>query len=160
MKAGDVLLFIGGNDLIDEGIRLEEGSKFTHAALAISETEFVEAWWTGVRRRSILEYNNVCVFTPIPPLSVIQQVEIIGYALGKIGEEYNFLQLLGFLIEKIMHIKYNPFRSKHKTICSQLVVQAYFDALGIELLPDMETYSAAPSDLANSELLRQEDLNV
>jgi len=83
MKAGDILLFIGGNDVIDAGIRLECHSKFTHAAIAISETEFVEAWWDGTRKSNIKGHSNIVVFTPITPLSEFQQAEIIGYALGK-----------------------------------------------------------------------------
>ena len=93
---------------------------------------------------------------PITPLSEFQQIEIVGYALGKIGQRYNYLQLFGFIIEKIAYLKYNPFGCKHKTICSQLVFQAYkqFD---IDLLPDIEDYCVAPRDLATSELLRQEE---
>ena len=160
MKVGDVLIFIGPNylidDLIDDAVRFVTRSKFTHAALAINENEFVEAWWNGVRKTNIEGYKNIKVFTPITPLSEFQQAKIVGYALGKIGEQFNFLQLLGFIIEKIAYLKYNPFGSKNKTICSQLVFQAYRQLFDIDLLPDIEDYSVTPSDLATSKLLRQE----
>ena len=66
MKKGDVLLFIGGNCLIDIVIRFWTHSEYTHAALAINESEFVEAWWDGVRRNNIEGYTSIIVFEPIP----------------------------------------------------------------------------------------------
>ncbi|HBP65814.1 MAG TPA: hypothetical protein DD730_16535 [Desulfosporosinus sp.] len=95
MKEGDVLLFIGGNNLVDNVERLETHSKFTHAALAVNESEFIEAWWNGVRRNNLDSYKNrnknIIVFTPITPLSESQQAQIIEYALGKIGEPSTIL---------------------------------------------------------------------
>lgn len=156
MKTGDVLLFIGGNDLIDECIRNEEHSQFTHAALAISSTEYVEAWATGVRRNNIEGKTNIVVFSPITPLTEDQAYELVGFCRGKIGEQYNFLQLAGFLYEKLLGTTHNPFGSPHETICSQVVIQAYRELFNIDLCPGIEDYSVRPSDLALSKLLRQE----
>lgn len=163
MIIGDVLLFSGGERLVDELVGFETHSKYTHAALAINESEFIEAWWEGVRNSNIEDYKkinegykDITVFTPIIPLSQSQQAKIVGYALGKIGQPFNYLQLLGFIIEKVACLKYNPFGSKHKTVCSQLVVQAYKQQFDIDLLPNIEDYSVAPSDLATSKLLQQE----
>ena len=167
MQVGDVLLFVGGNCLIDKVIRFCTHSEFTHAALAINETEYIEAWWDGVRKNNITRYENIIdrikdivVFTPITPLNQSQQTELIRYALGKIGEPYNYLQLAGFIIKKTSFLKYNPFGSKYKTICSQLVFQAYKHSFNIDLLPNIEDYSVAPRDLAASKLLRQKNIAV
>lgn len=153
---------MGGKRLVDEVISLQTHSEFTHAALAINEFEFVEAWWHGVRKnnlegyRSIIDgYRRITVFTPITPLSEVQQAEIVGYGLGKIGEPFDFYLLVGFIIERIAHLKYNPFGSKHKTICSQLVFQAYKQLFNIDLLPRIDDYSVTPSDLETSKLLQQ-----
>jgi uncharacterized protein YycO len=156
MKTGDVLLFIGGEDLIDDCIKAEGHSVYTHAALAVNSTSFVEAWWDGARLSTLEGRNNIVVFSPIIPLTEDQQYELIGYCRGKIGEQYNFLQLAGFLYEKLFGTTHNPFGSPHETICSQLVIQGYRDLLGIDLLPGIEDYSVTPSDLALSKLLRQE----
>lgn len=161
MKVGDVLLFVGGKRIIDDLISWETDSEFTHAALAISETEYIEAWWQGVRKNNIKNYKdvfkNIIVFTPITPLIEFQKDQIIRYAAEKIGEPFNFLQILGVMIEKTSHLKYNPFGSKRKTICSQLVFQAYKQLFNVDLLPDIEDYSVAPCDLATSKLLREEN---
>jgi len=70
MKVGDVLLFIGSNCVIDRVIRFWTHSKFTHAALAINESEFVEAWWDGVRKSNIDGLKNFVILEPITPLTV------------------------------------------------------------------------------------------
>lgn len=159
MQAGDILLFVGQKVFIDEAIEYETSSKYTHAALAISETEYVEAWWSGVRKAELNpnDPRKFDIYTTITPLTDLQKAEITGFALGKIGEEYNFLQLIGFPVEKLFHTDKNVLGSTHKVICSQLVIQSY-KAVGIVLLPNIEEYSVAPSDLANSKLLRQEGL--
>jgi len=156
MKAGDVLLFIGGDDLIDICIRAEENSIYTHAAIAVSPDHFVEAWWDGTRLSNTEGKNNIVVFSPITPLNNHQQNEIIGYCMGKLGEEYNFLQLAGFYFEKIFNTKKNPFGSAHETICSQVVIQAYRQLFEIDLCPGIEDFSVRPSDLSLSKLLQQE----
>lgn len=158
MKAGDVLLFIGGNDLVDTCIRNEEKSIYTHAALAVSETQYVEAWVTGVRWNNIEGKTNIVVFSPTTPLTEDQAYELIGFCRGKIGEQYNFLQLAGFLYEKLLGTTHNPFGNPHETICSQIVIQAYRELFGIDLLPGIEDYSVRPADLSTSKLLRQEVL--
>ena len=156
MKAGDVLLFIGGPGIIDESIRLETHSKYTHAALAISSDTFLEAWWDGARINALCNISNehVRLFEPVTALTDIQIALLTGYANGKVGEEYNFLQLLGFVLERLLHITHNPFGSTHKTICSQLVVEGYA-SIGISLLPDLDSYSVSPGDISKSKLLKQ-----
>ena len=158
MRTGDVLLSIGGDDLIDTCIRDEEGSVYTHAALAVSDSQFVESWWNGVRRNNIQGKTNIVVFSPIIPLTVDQQCELIGYCQGKIGESYNFAQLAGFIYERLFNKKHNPFGNPHETICSQVVIQGYRGLLGIDLCPGIEDFSVRPSDLSTSKLLRQEVL--
>jgi uncharacterized protein YycO len=158
MRAGDVLLFIGGDDLIDICIRDEEKSVFTHAALAVSENQFVEAWWNGVRVNTVEGKTNIVVFSPIIPLTVDQQNKLIGYCKGKIGERYNFLQLAGFLYERLLNKNHNPFGNPHETICSQVVIQGYRRLLGIDLCPGIEDFSVRPSDLSTSKLLKREVL--
>jgi len=41
-KTGDIILFFGGEDLIDREIKQYENSMFTHAAIAINDEEIVE----------------------------------------------------------------------------------------------------------------------
>lgn len=154
MKAGDILLFVGGKDFIDEEITKETHSEYAHAAIAISETEYIEAWWSGVRKTTLNpnDPRQIDIYVPITPLTDSQKAQIVGFAISKIGEGYNFLELAGFEIEGMFHTNKNIFRSTHRVICSQLVIECY-KSIGIDLLPNIEEFSTEPGNISESKLL-------
>ena len=152
MKTGDILLFFGGDDLIDREIDHYEKSVFTHAAIAINKTEIVEAWWEGVRTATLDGRGPYAIFETITPLNPIQQTGIEMYARGCVGKRYNYPGIFGFLLKVWFRLKHNPFGSIHSLWCSQLVFDVYY-AIGLNLLPSLDEEDITPADLANSKLL-------
>ena len=152
MKTGDILLFFGGDDLIDREIDHYEKSVFTHAAIAINKTEIVEAWWEGVRTATLDGRGPYAIFETITPLNPIQQTGIEMYARGCVGKRYNYPGIFGFLVREWFGLKHNPFGSIHSLWCSQLVFDVY-RVIGLNLLPGLDEEDITPADLANSKLL-------
>jgi len=154
MVRGDILLFFGGNDFVDQEIEHYENSMFTHAAVAISDQEIVEAWWEGVRISTLDGRGPYARFQTIAPLTLIQQTDIEMYSRGCVGKRYNYPGIFGFLVRQWFGLKHNPFGSQHSVWCSQLVAEVYL-ASGINLLPTLADMDTTPADLANSKLLRK-----
>ena len=152
MITGDVLLFFGGNGFVDKEIEHYENSMFTHAAVAIDDKQIIEAWWDGVRVTTIDGRGPFAIFRA--DLDAVLQEDIKMFAVGSVGKRYNYEGLVGFLIEKWMKLKHNPFGSQHSVWCSQLVFECFL-ASGINLVPGKEAEDITPADLANSPVLRR-----
>jgi len=121
------------------------GSEYGHAAIFVGhllgQPLIVAAGWNGVIIQVLRGEPNV--WRVRDANWALQAAE---KALGRVGRSYDFLQLLGFLISKITGSRYNPFDSREKYICSELVNACYDYKLGPRGL-------TAPGTLAQSPLV-------
>jgi len=150
-KAGDIALFRGKEDILDEGIELVTSSKYVHAGFFISENIIVEAWFPNVRYRDLTGTTGYDVYKFHPLLTQEQINNGVKYAKSKveIKTKYNVLALLGILIEKIFHTKQNLFYSNRMEICSELVSEIFSMAMGIDLCLGIDDSITTPADLSH-----------
>lgn len=153
-KAGDIALFKGKEDLLSETIEFFTQPPYTHSGFFIDSNTIVEMWWTGIRYRNMTDETGYDVFTPKVPLTQEQINKGIEYAKHKVKEKtrYNFLALVGILIEKVFHVKKNIFYSQYSEICSELVSEIFI-VMGEDVCPEIEDASTTPADEGNSKVL-------
>lgn len=110
MEIGTVL-FVIGDSPISKIIQKVDG-KFSHVAIAISETEVLEINWNIHSRVVIPDYKK---FETVKLNLTATQKEKIASTFNKyIGKRYDFLQIIGL----IFNLELN---NKRKLICSELV---------------------------------------
>lgn len=157
MQAGDIILF-QGDVAISAGIKLATEGSFSHAAIAISDTEIVEALGDGVTRTAIAdrEDSRYAVYT-VDSLTEEQRQALAAYAEAHIGEAYSYLQDVGFAVNYIrekLGFKRIPdlFAEHGKVICSALVDLAY-RSIDIKLRGEKDAGDITPVGLSFSPLL-------
>lgn len=154
MKAGDILLF-QGDGFLGDGIQLVTKGAYCHAAIAISDTEVVEAEANGVVRTKMVDKQDphYAVFEVLGA-SEDQLQAAVKYAVDHIGEKYGYLQDAGYAVNYIrekLGFKRIPdlFAEHGKVICSALVDLAFRSA-GIVLRPDRDAGDVTPMGLSLS----------
>lgn len=151
-KAGDIALFKSdNNDFISETISFITNSQYSHVGFYVNSTQIIEAWWNNVRYKDMSNETNYDVFRFKEELSQKQIDKGVNYAVSKIGVRYDFLALLGILIEKITGTKNNYFDSRNKVICSELVSEIISEMLGYDANKEIgknDDASVTPADLS------------
>lgn len=111
MKAGDIV-FVRGTSIISKIIRLFDKGKFSHVAIAISETHVIETNWN--MRSKIVEfyYEDYEVVSLALTDSQRQRVPVIASKF--VGKWYDYIQVIGYIFNSRLN---NP---RH-LICSELV---------------------------------------
>lgn len=130
LTPGAVVLFAGTGP-IDACIRLAQrcrpslrinrNYRFTHAAIAVSPTQIVEAVFPRVRLRTVEPDERVTVIDL--GLTPGQEGRITGDAIDQIGRGYALLDVLNFGLT-LATGKHLPFLDPDDEWCSQLVCRA------------------------------------
>lgn len=121
MKAGDII-FVHGDDAVDKLIEYFDHGQFSHVAIAISDTEIVEAQYkiNVVKRTFPKEYVKYSIIDL--GLTNEERNKVPSVALKLLDKKYDYLQILGCLIEDVFNIKGPNLLNNHqKLICSELV---------------------------------------
>jgi len=170
LQAGDIINF-RSKGFFSKLIRFGTGGYTNHSAIYVGggHQYIIEALAKGVKKNKLskrVKAKDVeaVIVLRYPPLTVEQAEIIKSYAYSRIGVKYDFKQILGFTIWCFGRIflrrkwwersKYNPFDSRKKDICSELVYNAYQKA-GITLCPNKDESNISPADLERSLLLKK-----
>jgi Permuted papain-like amidase enzyme, YaeF/YiiX, C92 family len=111
MKAGDVI-FVRGTSIISRLVRFFDKGKFSHVAIAISETEVIETNWN--MRSKIVKFHYEDYEIVSLNLTDSQRDRIPAIASRLEGKLYDYLQVIGYIFKSRLN---NP---RH-LICSELV---------------------------------------
>ena len=145
--SGRVLLF-RGMGLGSALIRWQTRSKYSHAAILLSDNTVVESWQgAGVRVTRIHDWHGIDAFTVIgmTPLewSVVEQ-----FIKSQIGKKYDYLSVARFITRR-------KGDCPERWFCSELVFSAFLHA-GVKLLDRVEPWEVSPGLLSFSPLLRED----
>lgn len=116
MKIGTVY-FVIGDSFISKLIQRVDG-KFSHVAIAISETEVIETNWNIHSKVKVPDYRN-CIAIDLN-LSAEQQLKLIQNYQKYLGRPYDFFQIIGLFFKLNLN-------NKRKLICSELVYNLLVD---------------------------------
>ncbi|MFR7272437.1 hypothetical protein ACLVL5_06035 [Streptococcus pneumoniae] len=111
MKAGDIV-FVRGNSLVSRLVRLFDRGKFSHVAIAVSDSEVIESNWNMKSKVVPFHYDDYEIVTL--ELSVNQRRRIPIVAKKYEGRMYDYLQVIAYIFKGRLN---NP---RH-LICSELV---------------------------------------
>ncbi len=149
MRAGDILL-VRGNGLASKLIKAITHSEYSHVALAISDTDIIEIdvfKKVSIHPNSYLDYDLVHVYN----LTDTQRDSVIAYALAQLDLQYDYIQLMGLLIEILFHAR-SYLNSKNRLICSELIDLAFLSQ-GVDLVPWKDPGNVTPEDIAESPIV-------
>lgn len=153
MRKGN-LVFVQGKGLISSIIRyIDGGGKFSHVAIAISDSKVIESdvdTKVAVRPFEPSKYNYIEVVDL--GLSLNQRRNVVNSALTMVGTKYDYLQLVWYLLKRVFHLKGNNLlNNPSSVICSELVFIALDEAGILEDLNIKSEFSRG-IDLSPNEL--------
>lgn len=141
MKAGD-LVFVRSKGIIPSLIRFFDKGRFSHVAIAYSDTEILEA-----------EYNTRVHVIPMPeeykdfevvPLHLGENNRIVEFSKDYIGKKYDFLEIFRIWFRKVFKWRgLDRFNDTREVVCSELVGD-YLEFVGIA---EKGTELMAPNEL-------------
>ncbi|MCY8228712.1 hypothetical protein MOC30_14075 [Bacillus spizizenii] len=152
MKKGDII-FVQGKGIVSKIIRMFDRGKFSHVAIAMSESQVIEAdvdTEVAVRPLSMDKYRLVEIVDL--ELTFEQREKVIRSALKMIGTKYDYIQLLWYALRKIFRFRgRNRLNNPKYVICSEMVFRVLNESGILEDLGIDESYEDG-IDLTPNEL--------
>jgi hypothetical protein len=111
MKAGDII-FVRGNSLLSRIIRFFDKGEFSHVAIAVSETEVLEAQYFTKSRITPFYFTDYEIVDLGLSDAERKKVDELGPVL--VGRWYDYIQVISYLFK-------HPFNNPNHLICSELV---------------------------------------
>ncbi len=179
MKSGNILFVHDRRwwNLVSTGIMIAEtdvvshGNKIPyHIAIVIDDKVIIESTWgRGVCSVPIKLYtdnkNLTCWFKQCT--EPIDNDKLCVWLMEQLGSKYDKWQILGIFWRSFVRVipplyyllkkNKNYLNDRKKFICSELVLRAYKDALGIDLYPSASNGNVTPHDLNKSVSLVDHD---
>lgn len=157
MKTADIVL-VQGRDGISAGIEFFSRGGYSHAALAASEDDIIEAVPEGVIETA-MHYDHYGVFRVIG-ITDEECKQVIDYARrALVGTPYDYDQDAGFAVNAFRELIGleripNLFDKDGKLICSATVDMAFRGGINLLLRPDRQPGDITPTGLSYSLLIR------
>jgi hypothetical protein len=134
MKAGDII-FVRGDSLLSKIIRFFDEGIFSHVAIAVSETEVIEANWNMKSNIVPFHYDNYEIVSL--DLTNVQRSNVKKEASKLEGRWYDYIQIIGYMFNRRIN---NP----RNLICSELV---YLILSRIDFIDDKNIRECTPNEL-------------
>lgn len=147
-QIGDIVLY-RGKSIFSRLVRFFTGSAYTHASMLISERHIIEANWykkSNIKKFK-LDLKKMEVYRFKGGLTPEQQISIVQDSYDFLNKYYDYGQLLGYVWEYFRgKRKTNPFSSKSRLICSELVDRSY-SRINIDLVKYRSDGNVTPEDI-------------
>lgn len=144
MQAGDII-FVGGNQLIDEIIRLFDHGDYNHVAMFVSATQIVEAQYN--KQVHVIDdfYTGPDYKTAVIPMNLTdeQKAKLNKLKDQYLGEGYDYGDIFLIFLRLEFGINLQKFKNPKEQICSELVGHLLV-GLG---LADESVVDLAPNEL-------------
>lgn len=128
MQAGD-LIFVRGQDIISDLIRVVDKGQFNHVAIAVNETDILEAQYNTKVHIIPNPYNDFEVVA----LNLAEKSKVEEFAQKYLGEDYDFAEIVRVWFKIETGIKwFDKFNTTKEVICSELAGD-YLEFVGIAL---------------------------
>jgi hypothetical protein len=134
MRAGDII-FVRGSSLLSKIIRFFDKGKFSHVAIAVSDSEVIETNWNMRSKIVKFYYTDYEIVSINLTDNQRNQVPVVAKKLE--GRMYDYVQVLGYIFKSRLN---NP----HHLICSELV---YNVLRGVGYIKDDSLRDITPNEL-------------
>jgi len=136
--------------------------KIAHVALFIGGNipQIAEADWKGIVIKNLDSYEGKkwTIHAGRPKglkLTDKKRITLQGYALGKSGESYAFMQLAAIAVKKIFGLNKIGDWDKDSMICSEFYATAIEQCFDIDVVPGQEHFEISPLDIYHSKNMRK-----
>lgn len=121
LKAGDII-FVRGSSPLSKIVRYFDKGRFSHVAIAVSETHIFEAdWYTRATIREFHFQDNEYEIVDLG-LTKEERDVIVHHSINLVGKWYDFPQIAWYIGKKLMNLKgRNKLNSPNMLICSEAV---------------------------------------
>lgn len=134
MKAGDII-FVRGDSLISRLVKLVDKGSFSHVAIAVSETEVIEANWN--MKSSVVKFHYEDYEIVELNLTDNQRKQVPVVASSLVGKWYDYIQVIAYIFQSRIN---NP----RQLICSELVYNILYS---IDYMKDPNLVDIKPNEL-------------
>jgi hypothetical protein len=143
MRAGD-LVFVRGDSWVSPIITWFDEGEFSHVAIAVSDTEVLEAQRFTKSRIVPMTYANYEIVSL--PLNEAERTLLSDKAKELEGYGYDYLQIVWYMVRKFFsHKGKSPWNDPKKVICSEIVSRLLY---AIGWLEESDTlYERTPNEL-------------
>lgn len=151
------ILLVKSKGIYSDGIKLFQGlhgqpcSEYTHAAVAISNDELIEAWPGGARRAPISEYDDI-LWTQFD-FTDQQRDSIVGWMTDHLGDQYAWedIPLIAIALATGRHTPEwieRKIIQPDRWICSAMCDAAY-TAAGVHMFDNIPPAAVYPAMIAD-----------
>jgi hypothetical protein len=165
MKAGDILLFKAGKDLVSKMIAWGTNSAYSHVAVCVSPEMnlTIEALTRGgVKARDIRRIEQEYDVYRVKEQHPYDINKALSYLVGTLNNRYDyfgviFLGILKLLSKIGIPLKEtaNKWQKERDYFCSELCYEA-FNFAGLDIVPEVaEADITSPGDIAKSTVLEE-----
>lgn len=140
MQFGD-LVFSKPQSIVGKLISYFSG-KYSHVAIALDEYHLISALPNGI---TIYHIDVKDFVVKNISLTDVQKEKLKESLYTKIGNKYEYLALIYYLLEKYIKVDMKPFNNPDKYICSEFIYDE-FNRVGLDLLPS-HVGVISPTDL-------------
>lgn len=163
MKKGDIIL-IRNYTWFGKRIRQVTKGEYNHIGMFVSDNKIVEATMakgvviSNLSKFEILRKKGKVDFTiyQIKNITEEQRQGMTEFLLDKIGQRYDFFQLIALLFFFSFRInrKYETIDVKKRFICSELLAEAG-DKVGIQFKQGVDKDNITPCDIEQSDIIER-----
>ena len=158
MRGGDILLFHRDSSPANFSkdpngtfftalIHWSTGSRWNHAALAISDTEYAEATAGGVRVTPFGSSSDEVLVVPVEYEDEEDRLDAIAWAIARTGVRYGYLNAFMCGVNNVLVGLGFCVKQTDSIICSELVAEA-LERAGFDF--DKDSALVSPGDLATA----------
>jgi hypothetical protein len=119
MKCGNIV-FVRGTDILSKIIEHFDG-KFSHVFLCLSENAILEAQYRKKSYITPFHYQNADYEVIDLNLTRAQKVRIQELALTLIGKNYDYIQIISYLIKDTIDRHFKIINNPNNLICSEII---------------------------------------
>ncbi|MBK1611807.1 YiiX/YebB-like N1pC/P60 family cysteine hydrolase [Bacillus cereus] len=122
MRQGDVV-FLQGKSFISKAVRFFDKGKFSHVAIAMSNTHILEADFDTRVAIVPFDKNEFNIIEVIDlGLNKDERSRVVAMGSKMVGKKYDYMQIIWYMISKLLRLKgKNRFNNPNSYICSELV---------------------------------------
>ncbi|HDR7263654.1 YiiX/YebB-like N1pC/P60 family cysteine hydrolase [Bacillus sp. CH_203] len=122
MRQGDVV-FLQGKSFISKAVRFFDKGKFSHVAIAMSNTHILEADFDTRVAIVPFDKNEFNIIEVIDlELNKDERSRVVAMGSKMVGKKYDYMQIVWYMISKLLRLKgKNRFNNPNSYICSELV---------------------------------------
>lgn len=143
MKCGNIV-FVRGTDILSKIIEHFDG-KFSHVFLCLSDNVILEAQFRAKSNIVPFHYQNTEYEVIDLNLTRSQKARIQELALSLVGKNYDYIQILSYLIRDTIDKDFKILNNPNNLICSE-VIEIILQDIGI-IPNDKKLRDMTPNEL-------------